>query len=71
MQIFNNTYMNFMWIVLDTRVILFITPHPTPPPPHPPQKNTPKTNKTKNQQQTNKTNQNKFYQIHDMIEFKK
>lgn len=55
--------MNFTWIVLDTRVILFITPHP--------KKTTPKTNKTKNQQQTNKTNQNKFYQIHDMIEFKK
>lgn len=63
MQIFNNAYMNFTWIVLDTRVILFITPHP--------KKTTPKTNKTKNQQQTNKTNQNKFYQIHDMIEFKK
>lgn len=64
MQIFNNTYMNFTWIVLDTRVILFITPHPTPPP----KKNTPKTNK---QKINNKTNQNKFYQIHDMIEFKK
>lgn len=64
MQIFNNTYMNITWIVLDIKVILFITPHPK-------KKNTPKTNKTKNQQQTNKTNQNKFYQIHDMIEFKK
>lgn len=40
MQIFNNAYMNFTWIVLDTRVILFITPHPTPPPTpkKPPQK---------------------------------
>lgn len=28
MQIFDNTYMNFTWIVLDTRVILFITPPP-------------------------------------------
>lgn len=28
MQIFNNTYMNITWIVLDTKVILFITPHP-------------------------------------------
>lgn len=37
MQIFNNAYMNFTWIVLDTRVILFITPHP-PTPKKPPQK---------------------------------
>lgn len=55
--------MNSTRIVLDTRVILFITPSP------PPKK--PLKNKTKNQQQTNKTNQNKLYQIHDMIEFKK
>lgn len=51
MQIFNNTYMNFMWIVLDTRVILFITPHPTPPP-LPPQKNTPKTKQKINNKPT-------------------
>lgn len=51
MQIFNNTYMNFMWIVLDTRVILFITPHPTPPP-LPPPKNTPKTKQKINNKPT-------------------
>lgn len=44
MQIFNNTYMNFTWIVLDTRVILFITPHP--------KKTTPKTKQKINNKPT-------------------
>lgn len=68
MQIFNNTYMNFTWIVLDTRVILFIIPHPTPPPLPP--KKTPQ--KQIKQKINNKpTKQIRINSIKFMIEFKK